>query len=81
MNLILEHATIRYIWTHSLWKGGLLIYQTIYLDFSKLKASAVDKLNMALIAEVVFNRVESIVGNGENAGYTSIFSFSHNVFS
>ena len=28
----------------------------------------------------VFNRVENIVGKGENASLNSIFSFSHNVF-
>ena len=28
----------------------------------------------------VLERVENFVGNGENAGKTSIFSFSYNVF-
>ena len=27
-----------------------------------------------------FHKAENIVGKGENAGYTSIFFFSHNVF-
>ena len=38
------------------------------LDFSKLKACADDKINVACLIISVFDRVENIVGKGENAG-------------
>ena len=37
--------------------------------WSKLKASADDKLNVAKMLFSVFGRVEKIVETGENAGY------------
>ena len=43
------------------------------LDWSKLKAFADDKLNLAKKWKFVLGRVENMVGKGENAG-------SHNVF-
>ena len=46
---------------------------------TKLKAFADDKINVAEVMISVCDRVENIVGKGENA-VTSIFSFSHNVF-
>ena len=49
------------------------------LDWSKFKAFAEDKIIQTKKLKIVFGRVENIVGEGENAGY-SIFSFSHNVF-
>ena len=49
------------------------------LDWSKLKAFADDKMNLAEKLKLLPGRVENIVGKGENAD-TSIFSFSHNVF-
>ena len=39
------------------------------LDWSKLKAFADDKLKLAKIMVLVLNRVENIVGKGENAGF------------
>ena len=49
------------------------------LDWSRLKAFADDKINMAEKLNFVLERAENIAGKGENA-VTSIFSFSHNVF-
>ena len=49
------------------------------LDWSKLKGFADDKLNVTEKSKFVLQRVENIVGKGENAGYQH-FSFSHNVF-
>ena len=46
------------------------------LDWSKLKAFADDKLNVAKIVINVFDRVENIVGKGENAGYQHFLLFS-----
>ena len=39
------------------------------LDLSKLKAFADDKINVTQKLKFVFERVENIVGKGENAGY------------
>ena len=38
------------------------------LDWSKLKAFADDKINVTEKLKFVFERVENIVGKGENAG-------------
>ena len=40
-----------------------------FLDWSKLKAVADDKSNVAAKLKFVLGRVENIVGKGENAGY------------
>ena len=48
------------------------------LDWSKLKAFADNKINLNEELKLVLERIESIVGKGENA--RSIFSFFHNVF-
>ena len=40
-----------------------------FLDCSKLKAFADQKLNLANKIKLVLGRVENIVGKGENAGY------------
>ena len=48
-------------------------------DFSKLKAFADDKMNVAKMMIYVFDRPENIVGKGKML-VTSIFYFSHNVF-
>ena len=50
--------------------GSLTLYQTTkFLDWSKLKAFADDKTNMTEKLKFVLERVENIVGKGENAGY------------
>ena len=49
------------------------------LDVTKLNAFADDKVNVAQMLVSVFDRIENIVGKGENAGYKH-FSFSHYVF-
>ena len=49
------------------------------VDWSKLKAFADDNLKVAKAVVFVLDRVENIVGKGENAGY-QLFSFSHKVF-
>ena len=46
---------------------------TILGDWTKFKAFANDKLNVVKIIIFVFDRVENIVGNGENAGYQHFF--------
>ena len=45
------------------------------LDLTKLKALADDKINVAQMMISVFNRVENLVGKGENAGYQHFFLF------
>ena len=50
------------------------------LDQTKLKSFADVKLIFANVLISLIDRMENIVGKGENAGLTSIFSFSHNVF-
>ena len=39
-----------------------------FLDWSRLKALADDKINVTEKLKFVFGRVENIVGKGENAG-------------
>ena len=48
-------------------------------NWSKLKAFSEDEINMTEILKFVLEKVENIVGKGENAGYQH-FSFTHNVF-
>ena len=45
------------------------------LDFTKLKAFADDKLNVAKMMISLFDRVESTMGKGENAGYQHFLLF------
>ena len=44
-----------------------------FLDFTKYKAFADNRLNVARIMISVFDRVENIVGKGENTGYPHFF--------
>ena len=46
------------------------------LDLTKLKAFADDKINVAKMMISVSDRVENIVGKGENAGYQHFLLFS-----
>ena len=46
-----------------------------FLDWTIFKAFADDKLNVAKIMMYVFERVENIVGKGENAGYQHFLLF------
>ena len=46
------------------------------LSFSKLKACAEDNLNVAKTVQIFCNRVENVVGKGENAGYQHFLLFS-----
>ena len=46
-----------------------------FLDCTNFKASANEKLNVAKIVIDVFDRVENIVGKGENAGYQHFLLF------
>ena len=50
-----------------------------FLDWSKLKGLADDKINVTEKLKSRFGRLENIMGNGENAGYQH-FLLSHNVF-
>ena len=45
------------------------------LDWSKLKAFADDKLNLAEKLKFILGRVENIMGKGENAGYQHFLIF------
>ena len=45
------------------------------LDVTKLKAFADDKINIAQMMVSVFDRIENIVGKGENAGYQYFLLF------
>ena len=45
------------------------------LDMTKLRAFAGDKINVAQMMIFVFDRVENIVGKGENAGYQHFLLF------
>ena len=45
------------------------------LDVTKLKAFADDRINEAQVMISVFDRVENIVGKGENAGHQQHFIF------
>ena len=47
------------------------------LGQSKLKAFADDNLNVAKTVKFLFDRVENIVGKGENAGYQHFLLFLH----
>ena len=51
-----------------------LLYDKI-LDWSKLKAFADDKMNVAQVMIPIFDRVENIVRKGENAGYQHFLLF------
>ena len=48
-------------------------------DWSKFKAFAIDKINVAqmLSFDSVFDKIENIVGKGENAGYRHFLHFPH----
>ena len=46
------------------------------LDVIKLKAFVDDKTKVAKMTISVFDRVENLVGNGENAGYQHLLLFS-----
>ena len=45
------------------------------LDWSKLKAFADDKINVNWKLKCVLERVENIMGKGENAGYQHFLLF------
>ena len=49
------------------------------IDLPKLKALTDDKLNVAQMLELFFNRLENILGKGENAN-NQHFLFSQNVY-
>ena len=54
----------------------LTIYQTTKsLDLSEFTAFAGDKFNVTKIVISVFDRVENIVGKGDNAGYQHCLLF------
>ena len=46
-----------------------------FLDWTKLKAFADDKINVTEKLKSVLERVENIVGKGENAGYQHFLLF------
>ena len=52
----------------------ILPYDT-FLDWSKLKVFADDKIDVAEKLEFALGRVKNIVGKGENAGYQHFLLF------
>ena len=46
------------------------------LDYSKSKAFAEDRINVNEKLKFCLERVENIVGKGENAGYHNVFKSS-----
>ena len=60
--------------SYGLFLFNSLPYDTI-LDWSKLKAFADDKINVTEKLKVLLERVENIVGKGENAGYQHFLLF------
>ena len=56
------------------WSLNSLPYDKI-LDVTKLRAFAGNKINVAQMMIFVFDRVENIVGKGENAGYQHFLLF------
>ena len=54
----------------------LTLYQmTNFLDRTKFKAFADNKLSVAVMMISFFDRIENTVGKGENAGYQLFFLF------
>ena len=51
-----------------------------YSDWSKLKELADNKMNLTEELKFLLGRVENIAGKGENAGYSSNFSFFYTIF-
>ena len=54
---------------------NLALYQTTILDWSKFKANADNKINVAQNLIFFQGRVENILGKGENAGYQQFLLF------
>ena len=52
-----------------MWIGVNSLPNEKFLDWSKLKALADNKIKLAEKLKFVLRRVENIVGKGENAGY------------
>ena len=58
-------------------KGGLTLYQkSKFLDSTKLKVFADDKINETQNFKLVLGRPEIIVGKGENAGNQHFLLFA-----
>ena len=57
-------------------KGLISLPNDTYLDLTKFKAFADDKLNVVKIMIYQQDRVVNIVGKGENAGYQQFLFFS-----
>ena len=64
----MKHVTI---------EEGLTLYQTTVkiLTLFKLKALADDKFNLDQMAQFFFDKIELLVGKGENAGYQHFLLF------
>ena len=58
-------------------KGLTLLPDDNHKDWTKFKAVADDKFNVARIMISVFDQVENIVGKGENAEYQHFLLFQH----
>ena len=59
----------------SIFLVGLTLYQRTKKDWSKLKVSAEDKINVIEKLKFVLERIEDSVGKGENAGYQHFLLF------
>ena len=75
------HVTsqIRYLLSRTMYLPKvkpLTLYQTTkFLDWSKLKAFADDKIKLLKMITIVFDSVENIVGKGENVGFQHFLLF------
>ena len=63
-------------WSISLCSDRLTLPNYKTLDWSKLKAFEDDKINGTDKFQLILERIENIVGKGENAGYQHFLLFS-----
>ena len=64
------YQVVESVFFHSVDDLNLTLYRTKkILDWSKFKTFADDKSKLAIMMNFVFDRVEKIVGKGENTGY------------
>ena len=61
----------KYLWS----KGLTLVQKDKIVDLSESKAFADDKLNVTQNLKFALERVENIVGKGENTDYQHFFPF------
>ena len=68
MDKVSQHGLSRLTWVDTFCKYINSLPNNKFLDRSKLKAFADNKLNLPEKIEICLGKVENIVGKGENAG-------------